>query len=109
MLTSTTRAVQFGSLLLVSAAIVYVGVTGKITTGSSQANLEAENSGQAEVLYIPKVGRVIRHADQATEGMQVADSGAGSQANRSQNQVKDTVQRASGEGCVILPKVGTRC
>jgi hypothetical protein len=121
MLTSTTRAVQFGSLLAISAAIVYVGVTSKIAMGPSQANLEGDSAGQAEVLYIPKVGRVIRHAEQTPdERMQLADNSgsvdltgvgdsstlkAGGQANQAAN----TVQRASGEGCVILPKVGTRC
>jgi hypothetical protein len=68
MLKSTTCAAQFASLLLVSAAMVCLGVTGKAAAEDSQSAAGVKNSGQADLghPYMPEAGgRVIRRANQA--------------------------------------------
>jgi len=124
---SATRAMQFASLLLVSAAMVY-GATGKAAAVESQAAVGVNHSAQADLGegYMPKAGgRVIRRTNQAADGStQVADSGksldlpgvgegyvpkAGGRVIRRANQSAATEQQASAEACVTEPKTGPRC
>jgi hypothetical protein len=123
MLKSTKRAAQFASLLLVSAAMVCLGVTGKAAAEDSQAAVGVTNSGQADLGHpcMPKAGgRVIKRTEQ------VADSGksfalgeghmpkAGGRVIRRANQATDGSTQVAdsgksfdlGEGYV--PKAGGR-
>jgi hypothetical protein len=118
MLKSTKRAAQFASLLLVSAAMVCLGVTGKAAAEDSQAAVGVTNSGQADLGHpcMPKAGgRVIKRTEQ------VADSGksfalgeghmpkAGGRVIRRANPSEATAQQASAEACAIEPRADTRC
>jgi len=123
MLKSTKRAAQFASMLLVSAAMVCLGVTGKAAAEDSQAAVGVKNSGQANLGHpnMPEAGgRVIKRANQVADSGKSFDLGegyvpkAGGRVIRRANQAADGSTQVAdsgksfdlGEG--YMPKAGGR-
>jgi hypothetical protein len=121
MLKSTKRAAQFASMLLVSAAMICLGVTGEAAAEDSQAAVGVKNSSDLGHPNMPEAGgRVIKRTNQVADSGKSFDLGegyvpkAGGRVIRRANQAADGSTQVAdsgksfdlGEG--YMPKAGGR-